>query len=484
MKLNEIINGFETIEIIGDTSVEISSLAYDSRKVVPGALFVAVKGFAADGNMFIPEALKNGAVAVMTEDTEIKQGTVIVRVQDTRKTMALISDRFCGSPQKSLVMTGVTGTNGKTTTTYMIKSIFDTGGMNSGVIGTIHHIVGDEKIVSVNTTPEAPDIHSFLARMVEAQQNSCVMEISSHALVLHRVYGIQFRAAAFLNLSRDHLDFHGDLKNYLEAKSLLFSDLPGDATAVVNLDDPFAEHIMSVSRSANIVTFGDNYKCDIRPISINLQANKSEVKLSTPIGDMEFSLPIPGRYNVWNAMAATGISMACGFPKETIIQGLETVEIVKGRFEIVDEGQDFTVIIDYAHTPDALKGVLSTVRELTQGRLISVFGCGGNRDRGKRPLMGEISVEFADFTVFTSDNPRTEDPLDIISDILKGLPSQEKCEVIPDREEAIRKALTGAGSGDTVVIAGKGHEDYQIVGTEKRHFDDTEMAHHILREMK
>ncbi|MBT4483263.1 MAG: UDP-N-acetylmuramoyl-L-alanyl-D-glutamate--2,6-diaminopimelate ligase, partial [Candidatus Latescibacteria bacterium] len=431
MKLNELINGIETVEITGDTSVEISSLAYDSRKVTPGALFVAVRGFAADGNIFIAEAVNNGAVAVMTEDSEIRQGAISIRVQDARKTMALISDRLYGSPQKSLVMTGVTGTNGKTTTTYMIKSIFDVGGMNSGVIGTIHHIVDGERIVSANTTPEAPDIHSFLARMVEAQQNSCVIEISSHALVLCRVHGIQFRAVAFLNLSRDHLDFHGDIKNYLEAKSILFSDLTGDATAVVNLDDPYSDHIMHVSRSANITTFGNDYKSDIRPISINIQANKSEVKLATPAGEMEFSLPIPGRYNIWNAMAATGISLACGFPKETIIRGLETVKMVRGRFEIVNEGQDFTVIIDYAHTPDALEGVLSTARELTCGRLISVFGCGGDRDRGKRPLMGEISAKLADFTVITNDNPRTEDPSEIISDILKGLPSQEKCEVVP-----------------------------------------------------
>ena len=484
MKLSELISDLEYSEIHGDPSVDIAEIVYDSRKVSPGSLFAAVKGLTADGNTFVPDAIKKGAAAILTESAAAWNDTVVVRVPDVRKAMALVSGRFYNSPQKELVMTGVTGTNGKTTTSYMIKSIFDAGGMDCGIIGTINHVVAGKKIQAVNTTPEAPDIHSFLARMVKARQSACIMEISSHALALSRVYGIQFRAAAYLNLSRDHLDFHGDLETYLETKSILFANLPGDSTAVINRDDPCAEHIITVSRGANILTFGECEGCDIRPVTIDIQTDKSLVALSTPAGEMKFSLPVPGRYNVWNAMAAAGIGLACGFPKEVIIRGLETVEMVKGRYEIVNEGQDFTVIVDYAHTPDALERILLSARELTQGRLVSVFGCGGDRDKGKRPLMGEISARLADYTFITSDNPRTENPDEIISDILTGVPSPENCEVVSDREEAINKALTFARSGDTVIIAGKGHEDYQIIGTEKRHFDDAETARRILREMK
>ncbi|MFC1692159.1 UDP-N-acetylmuramoyl-L-alanyl-D-glutamate--2,6-diaminopimelate ligase [Candidatus Latescibacterota bacterium] len=481
MKLNDLINGFGTIEIHGDREVDITSLAYDSKKVKRGSMFIAVRGFNIDGNVFISDAIKKGAVAVMTDSAQEMRDTVIVRVPDVRKAMALTADRFYGSPQKEVVMTAVTGTNGKTTTAYMIKSIFDTGGMDCGLIGTIQHHVAGETIFSVNTTPEAVDIHEYLARMVSAQQNACVMEVSSHALVLSRVYGIQFRAAAFLNLSRDHLDFHGNMDGYLQSKSLLFSDLAGDSTAVINRDDANADHIIEVSRGSRIITFGNDKRSDIYPLEVGLDTQKTTVLLATYAGEIEFSLPIPGRVNVTNAMAATGIALACGFPKEVIIQGLESLKPVKGRYEIVNEGQDFTVIVDYAHTPDALKNILSSAKELTKGRLISVFGCGGDRDKGKRRLMGEISEQIADFTFITSDNPRTENPLSIISDIMTGI--SESYKECPDRKEAITKAFHMAGRGDTVVIAGKGHEDYQIVGTEKKHFDDVETAHDILRNL-
>jgi len=481
MKFDELIHGLETIEVIGSASADITSLTYDSRKVTAGSLFIAVKGYTLDGAQFIQEAVANGAAAVLTESLGAEKAAVIVRVPDARKAMAVVAERFYGSPQNALVMTAVTGTNGKTTTSYMIKSIFDAVGMSCGLIGTINHIVAGETIQSLNTTPEAPDIYSFLARMVSARQTACVMEVSSHALALSRTYGMEFRAAAYLNLSHDHLDFHGDLKNYLDAKSVLFTQLSGDSTAVINRDDLYADHIISVSRGANILTFGESEGCEIRPLSVDLQTDGSLVTLSTPAGEMEFSLSIPGRYNVWNAMAATGIGFACGVPMEVIVRGLETVQTVRGRYEIVDEGQEFTVIVDYAHTPDALERILLSARELTKGRLVSVFGCGGDRDRGKRPLMGEISARLADFTVITSDNPRTENPLDIISDIINGISSDTSHEVLPDREEAIRRALVYARPGDTVVIAGKGHEDYQVIGTERRHFDDAETARRILR---
>jgi UDP-N-acetylmuramoyl-L-alanyl-D-glutamate--2,6-diaminopimelate ligase len=320
--------------------------------------------------------------------------------------------------------------------------------------------------------------------MVAKGQSACVMEVSSHALVLSRVYGIRFRAVAFTNLSRDHLDFHGDLKSYLDAKSILFSGLSGDSTAVINAEDPAAGHIMSVARGGNILTFGFGEGNAIRPLSCEMSARGSRVELSTPAGTIAFPLSLPGKYNIANAMAAAGIALACGFPKEVIAGGLAALPSVPGRFQTVDAGQDFMVIVDYAHAPDALERALAAAREITRGRLISVFGCGGDRDRGKRPLMGEISTRLADFTVVTSDNPRTEDPLAIIGEILTGIRDRSRCEVIPDREAAIRRAIETANPGDTVVIAGKGHEDYQIIGTRKIHFDDSETAHRILGERR
>ena len=484
MQLKDLFHGYETVEIHGDSSIDIRSIVYDSRKVTPGSLFIAIRGFTADGNSFVSEAIRKGAVAVLTENPTSLSNAVVVNVYDVRKAMAHIADGFYGSPQKALIMIGITGTNGKTTTSHMVKSIFDTCGMNCGLIGTIHHIVAGKTIKSVNTTPESVDIHSFLARMVEARQNACVMEVSSHALALSRVNGIDFRVAAFLNLSRDHLDFHVELKNYLDAKCMLFSNLSGDSTAVINRDDPHADHIIALSRRSHILTFGTMESSDIHPLSMKLETNKTAVVLKTPMSEMAFTFSIPGRFNVLNAMAATGIGLACGFPKDIIIRGLESIKPVKGRFEIVDEGQDFTVIVDYAHTPDALERMLTSAREITRKRVISVFGCGGDRDRGKRPLMGETSSRLADLTVITSDNPRTEDPHDIISDILKGITLKEKCEIISDREEAIKKALEIAHPGDTVVIAGKGHEDYQIIGNKKHNFDDTEITRLLLKAMR
>jgi len=381
-------------------------------------------------------------------------------------------------------MTGITGTNGKTTTSYMVHSIFESGGLSCGLIGTIKHLVAGKEINAVNTTPEAPDIHSYLADMVKARQTACVMEVSSHALVLSRVYGIHFRAVAMTNITRDHLDFHGDFEHYLNAKGILFSSLSGDSTAVINRDDPLAGHIISLSRGGKVITYGFTEGSDIMPVSVELGLHGSTCELSTPVGNISVSLSIPGRYNIANAMAAAGIGIACGFPGEVIVKGLESLRSVRGRYEAIDEGQPFTVIIDYAHAPDALERVLSSVRELTAGRLISVFGCGGDRDRGKRPMMGEISVRLADITIVTSDNPRSEDPVAIINEILKGISENNHYEVLPDRAEAIRRALSTAEPGDAVVIAGKGHEDYQIIGGKKHHFDDAETTRRILREMK
>ncbi|MFC1573703.1 UDP-N-acetylmuramoyl-L-alanyl-D-glutamate--2,6-diaminopimelate ligase [Candidatus Latescibacterota bacterium] len=484
MKLNNLLRALDNVKVLGSTEVEIHSIHHDSRKVDYGSLFIAVKGFMSNGNDYITAAVQKGAAAVMTDSDIAVTDVPVVRVQDARKAMALVSDRFYGNPQDLLIMTGITGTNGKTTTSYMVKSIFEACGFSCGVIGTIRHLIGKKEIVAANTTPEAPDIHESLVGMVEAQQNACVMEISSHALKLSRVYGINFRAVAFTNITRDHLDFHGSFEQYLDAKSILFSSLSGDSTAVINMDDPQAGHIIKASRGGQVLTYGNDAGCSIRPVSSELTPHGSKFVLTTPPGRINVSLSIPGRFNISNAMAAAGIGIACGLPTDIIAEGLSSLKSVRGRYETIDEGQDFSVIIDYAHTPDALERILSSVKELMTGKLISVYGCGGDRDKGKRPIMGEISARIADISVITSDNPRTEDPLVILHEILEGVPSGTVHEVIPDRAEAIDRALELAGKGDAVVIAGKGHEDYQIINGEKLHFDDAEIARPYLRTKK
>jgi len=488
MVLTELIRDIPAVSIEGDASRDIRTIEYNSRKVASGSLFMAIRGRKTDGNIFISDAVKRGAAAVLTDEPAIaaaQTGAIaVVRVPDARKAMALIADRFYGSPQESLIMTGITGTNGKTTVSYMVRSIFQTAGIGCGLIGTIRHIAGNEIIESLNTTPEAPDIHSFLSRMARAGQGACVMEVSSHALSLSRVHGIRYRAAVFTNLTRDHLDFHGDFVSYLDAKSILFSELSGDSTAVINGDDPSAEHIKLSSSGGRVVTFGFGSGNDIHPTALSMNAGGSRAEAATPWGALAISISLPGRFNIMNALAAAGVSLACGIPREITARGLEALRMVDGRFQTVEAGQDFMVVVDYAHTPDALERALSAAREITRGRLISVFGCGGDRDRGKRPLMGGISARMADYTVVTSDNPRTEDPLDIIADITAGMNTTVNYEVMPDRASAIRRALELAKPGDAVVIAGKGHENYQIIGTARIHFDDVETADRILREKR
>ncbi len=484
MNLDQLADAIPGARIVGASAAEIRSIEYDSRKVKSGTLFLAIRGFKSDGNAYIAQALSNGASAVLTDEMPERCEIPVLLVPDARKAMSLAADRFNGSPQSSLIMTAVTGTNGKTTTSYLVKSIFEASGMGCGLIGTIRHIVGNETLQSNNTTPEAPDIHSFLARMTAAGQRACVMEVSSHALALSRVYGIRFRAAAFTNLTRDHLDFHGDFDTYLDAKSILFSGLSEDSTAVVNGDDPASGHIRAVSRSGRILTYGFGETNDLRPVNLEMDARGSRFDIRSPFGTIPVSLSLPGRFNVMNAMTAAGIALGSGISGEVVSGGVAAMRAVDGRFQTVEAGQEFAVIVDYAHTPDALERILSSAREITRGRIISVFGCGGDRDRGKRPLMGGISARLADFSVVTSDNPRTEDPRAIIAEITGGMNDAVNYEVIPDRAAAIRRALELAGPGDAVVIAGKGHEDYQIIGTEKIHFDDVETARRILEEKR
>ncbi len=482
MQLSELLKHIDVREFQGNDAADITSVEYDSRQVKAGSLFVAIRGHASDGNRFVQDAVSRGAAAVVTDSPGMKSDVAHILVPDARKALALLSDRFFGSPQNALVMIGVTGTNGKTTTAHMMKSIAEAGGLKCGLLGTISHQVGGVARESLNTTPESRDIHEMLAEMVAAGQLACVMEVSSHALALSRVHGIRFRAVAFTNLTRDHLDFHGTFEQYLDAKSILFSTLSGDSTAVVNIDDPAAEHVISVSRGGKLLTFGFRETSDIHPASYMLSADGSDITLATPAGILACRLPIPGTYNIANAMAAVGLGLACGFSLSTIEKGLAALSPVPGRYELIRAGQPFTVIVDYAHSPDALARILASAREITNGRLISVFGCGGDRDRGKRPQMGKISTDLADFTFITSDNPRTEDPGKIIEEIKAGVSFPVGFVTCADRAEAIGKALDAANPGDTVVIAGKGHEDYQIIGTTKTHFDDAEIVRGFLKD--
>jgi UDP-N-acetylmuramoyl-L-alanyl-D-glutamate--2,6-diaminopimelate ligase len=482
MRLSELTQPIGIVEAFGSGDPDITSVEYDSRRVTPGSLFVAIRGAASDGNRFLGDAASRGAVAAVTDCPGMRAGIPLLRVGDARKALALLSDRFFGSPQHALMMVGITGTNGKTTTAHMVQSIIESSGMRCGLMGTISHQVGGTVRESLNTTPESRDIHRMLAEMAAAGQHACVMEVSSHALALSRVHGIRFRAVAFTNLTRDHLDFHGDIDRYLDAKSILFSTLSGDSTAVVNLDDPAAGHIMSVSRGGKVITAGFGETADIHPAIFRMFPDGTELSLATPSGALDCRLPIPGAYNVLNAMIAAGLGLACGLTIPVIAKGLAGMRPVRGRFELVREGQPFTVVVDYAHTPDALERVLNSAREITGGRLIAVFGCGGDRDRGKRPQMGNIAGRLANFTIITSDNPRTENPESIIREVAAGVPDTASFVTCSDRNEAIGRALDDARPGDTVVIAGKGHEDYQIIGTTKIHFDDAEIVRGFLKD--
>jgi len=486
MKLGELVKGLVVVRMSGDPSTEVTSIEHDSRRVRPGALFMAVRGLTNDGNTFIPDAVRKGASAVLTDEQSVAEHTApVVYVPDSRKAMAIVADRFYGSPQNSLVMTAVTGTNGKTTTTYMVKSIFDTGGIGCGLIGTIRHIVGNETVQPVNTTPEAADIHAFLARMAAKGQSACIMEVSSHALVLSRVYGIRFRAVAFTNLTRDHLDFHGTMEAYFAEKRKLFDGwgAPPPAWCVLNLDDPTWHSLQAVQGPSKVLTYGLGASAEVRPDERKPTPDGGRFTILTPWGPIESRSPLLGRPNAYNVLAATAAALSLPVELRSIEVGLAALENVPGRFERVKAGQPFLVAVDYAHTDDALRNLLATARGLLApgARVITVFGCGGDRDRAKRPLMGEAAGSMSDLVVLTSDNPRSEDPQAIINDALPGLKKTgARYHLEPDRRKAIELAIGEARANDIVLIAGKGHEDYQVIGTQKLHFDDREVACEVL----
>jgi UDP-N-acetylmuramoyl-L-alanyl-D-glutamate--2,6-diaminopimelate ligase len=464
----------------------VTGIAYDSRRVQPGNVFVALKGQHADGTVFARQAIERGAIAVVSQDpAPVNVQATWTVVQDARRALALLAAEFFGNPSANLQVIGITGTNGKTTTAYLIASIFDAAGIRCGVLGTVGYRIGLEVREATHTTPESPDVQSLLREMVERGCGACAMEVSSHALSLGRVDGMTFAAGVFTNLTRDHLDFHADMEAYFQAKRRLFEMLPRDAPSLINVDDPRASSLIEIA--GRPVTYAVNRQADITPgpLSFSLQGLSFDVR--TPRGTLHVTSSLVGRPNVYNILAAVSTATALGISFDAIEKGLTALDGVPGRFQVVSGAKDdVTVVVDYAHTDDALRNLLETARPLAAGRLITVFGCGGDRDRTKRPLMGAVAGRLSDLIVITSDNPRSEDPLKIIEEIQRGITvdtrrdTAQRMLTYVDRRDAIGKAIELARPGDVVLIAGKGHEKYQIVGREVRPFDDVAVAREAL----
>jgi UDP-N-acetylmuramoyl-L-alanyl-D-glutamate--2,6-diaminopimelate ligase len=459
----------------GPEDVEVTGLAYDSRAVSPGTLFFCVSGFERDGHEFAPQAVAAGAVALVVE-RPLGLGVPEVVVDDVRAAMAPAAARIYGDPTAALGVVGITGTNGKTTTAWLVRHVLGAAGTQCGLLGTVLSVVGEREEPVVRTTPEAIDLQATFARMREAGDRACAMEVSSHALELHRADAIHWAVAVFTNLTQDHLDFHGDMDAYYAAKRRLFEAAP--AASVVNLDDGHGRRL--AAEVTGVTTFAVDHEADWRALDVRTGLDGSTFRVRSPAGEAAVGSPLPGLFNVSNMLAALSATAALGVDLAEGAAALEGFDSVPGRFEPVDEGQGFAVLVDYAHTPDSLENVLQAARGLTDGRVIVVFGAGGDRDRGKRPVMGEIASRLADVVVVTSDNPRSEDPEAIIAEILEGAGSG--VEAIVDRRAAIARAIELADRGDVVVIAGKGHEQGQeFEGGRKVPFDDVTVAREALR---
>ncbi|MCR4434567.1 MAG: UDP-N-acetylmuramoyl-L-alanyl-D-glutamate--2,6-diaminopimelate ligase [Clostridiales bacterium] len=481
MLLKDLIKGMETVACKGNMDIEVDSIAYDSRNARRGSLFVCIEGFKFDAHNYILAALENGAVALLVQkEVDVPEGIAVVRVKDTRYALAFVSDVFFGHPSSKFNLIGVTGTKGKTTTTFMIKSILECAGQKVGLIGTIANYIGNEALPAQRTTPESYDLQFLFSEMVEKKVDAVVMEVSSHALELHRVSCSDYDIGIFTNLSRDHMDFHETFENYLNAKMKLFKK---SKKGLVNIDNEYGKTILERA-DCELYTFSIEKDADIRAVDIKKHPGGVEFKILTPWGSENIRVNIPGTFSVYNAIAAAGACGLSGISLEYIKAGLEKVS-VPGRAEIAYSGKDFTIIIDYAHSPDSLENILTTVKDYCPGRLISVFGCGGDRDRTKRPIMGEISGRIADFTIITSDNPRTEAPEAIIKDIEEGIKGvNAEYITIVERRDAIKYAIANAAAGDIIVLAGKGHETYQIFKDKTIHFDEREVVREILEELK
>ncbi len=482
MKLKDLLQGVEIIKNRADMEKEITSVAYDSRKVMPGGVFVAVTGFVTDGNRYIPMAMEKGAVAVVTA-VEPKEDIPYILVSSDRLALALIGANYFGHPARSMKLIGVTGTNGKTSTTLLLKHVLEvTAGAKVGLIGTMDNMIGDEVIPADRTTPESFELQGLFARMRDAGCTHVIMEVSSHAIALDRVGGIRFDVAAFTNLTEDHLDFHKTMENYCGTKAVLFER---SEKCVGNRDDVWYDRVFAKA-NAPVLTTSAKGNADIW--AKDLQMHSDGVSFTAVYGNQEVAvtLPIPGKFTVYNTLTVLGCALQLGISIPNAAQALRTAKGVKGRVEVVPApGKDYTVLIDYAHTPDGLENVLSSVRGFCKGRLIAVFGCGGDRDPIKRPIMGKIGTDIADWSIITSDNPRTEEPMAIINDIVKGIdPEKKNYEVIENRVSSIRHAMDIAKKHDIIVLAGKGHETYQEIHGIKHHLDEREVVAQYLEETR
>ena len=481
MKLKELLQGVEIIEATADMELNIPQVAYDSRKVEGGSLFVAVSGFATDGNRFIPMAMEKGAAAVVTA-AKPAQDVPYILVKSDRLALAQIGANFFGHPADSMQIIGVTGTNGKTSVTLLLKQVLEAAlGAKVGLIGTMNNMIGDVAIPSDRTTPESFELQKLFAQMRDAGCKFVVMEVSSHAIALERIGGVHFAVAAFTNLTEDHLDFHKTMENYCDTKAMLFDRCD---KSVINCDDEYFERICAKAACPVLTTSTKAGDLIARDVQLHADGVSFTAVTATEYADVK--LPIPGRFTVYNALTVLGIAYQLGISLSDCAKALANVAGVKGRIEVVPTpGTDFTVLIDYAHTPDGLEKVLTSVRDFCKGRLIAVFGCGGDRDPIKRPIMGEIGTKLSDIAVITSDNPRTEVPMAIIEDILKGItPDMGEYIVIEDRKKAIAYAMDIAKKDDMIVLAGKGHETYQEINGVKHHLDEREVVADHLAEMR
>lgn len=477
----------DLIKSVNHTSVEgldrdIKHIAYNTSDVIEGSLFFCIEGVKTDGHLYAQKAIDLGAKAiVISKPVDVIGDVTKVIVKDTREAMAVLSSNFYNCPSDSMEIIGITGTNGKTTSTFMLKSILDNFGRTTGLLGTIYNISGGKKVEAKRTTPESMDLQGIFNDMKNDKVNSCIMEVSSHSLELKRVFGVRFNVGIFTNLTQDHLDFHNNMENYFKAKMKLFENCE---LAVINIDDEYGKRAV-LEINTKLITYGieEANKCEVFARDIIISGEGSAFNLCYKENIIPIRLTMPGKFNIYNALGCAAAAIGIGIPLEVIKKGLEALESVPGRSEKINTKSGVTLVIDYAHSPDGIVNILKTAREYTKGKLYILFGCGGDRDRTKRSKMGKAAGELADFCIVTSDNPRSEDPLKIIDDILPGV-NETGCQyvIISDRKEAIKYAIDTAQKGDVVIIAGKGHETYQILRDKTIHFDEREIIQELLEE--
>ena len=479
MQLTNLLNEVNIIEKSGNLDIEITSIEYDSRKVKEGSVFVAIEGFSTDGHKYIESAIKNGAKAVVMQK-KCECSVPYIVAQDTRKALSSMANAFYDYPTKKLNLIGVTGTNGKTTVTYLVKSVLEYAGHKVGLIGTNQNMIGDKVLETERTTPESLELCQLFNDMVNEGCTYAIMEVSSHSLALDRVYGFEFLLGAFTNLTQDHLDFHKTMDEYAKAKSILFSMCK---KGIVNADDAWVDKIIE-NATSKIIKYSVKKKSTVHAQSIKYNSRGVTFDVDTPFGKEKIRLDIPGEFSVYNALCAIGICQGIGIGISDIAKALLLAKGVKGRAEVVNIPTNYTVMIDYAHTPDGLENIISTVKGFAKGRVVTVFGCGGDRDNTKRPKMGKIAGDLSDFCVVTSDNPRSENPDKIIEDILEGMKDVKAPYVtIPSRYDAIKYAMENAKEGDVIILAGKGHETYQILNTGTIEFDERKIVKEILSQI-